>query len=72
MNSLAPVTLAALMVVGPNLRSAQIEEVTGLWVADLPGSSRLRWLEFRADGTVRAGFGAVVESTYRWRGHRCP
>lgn len=68
MNSIASGILTALMVLDPNLRGGQTGEVTGLWVPELPKSSRLRWFELRADGTVRAGFGAVLEATYRLAG----
>ena len=68
MNSIASVILTALMVLGSNLQGVQMEDVTGLWVPQLRGTSTIRWLELRADGTVRAGFGTVLESTYRLQG----
>ena len=70
MNSIASVILTALIVVGPNFRGVQQEAVvTGLWLAESRSRGGLGgWFEFRADGTVRAGLGALVESTYRLQG----
>jgi hypothetical protein len=68
MNSIASVILTAVIVLGTNLPAVQTEEVAGIWLPEPPRGSRSRWFEFRADGTVRTGFGTVVESTYRLQG----
>jgi hypothetical protein len=51
------------------LRPLERAPVSGLWLAESRSQGGLgSWLELHGNGTVRAGFGAVIESTYRMDG----